>query len=122
MAFNIITKNTVADRFKYAPRPDVWKDVEDKDWNNWIWQQQKRVKSLDQLEKVVNVTTEEREAFQARSQKSETCPLRELPIVIQIAFCFTRLTTVPFIVGIARASAKLPILLPRQQISKSKTA
>ncbi len=63
MAYEIITKNTVRDRFKPAPRPAVWKDVEDKDWNNWIWQQQKRVKSFEQLEKVLNVTPEEREAF-----------------------------------------------------------
>ncbi len=63
MAYEIITKNTVRDRFKPAPRPDVWKDTEDKDWNNWIWQQQKRVKSFEQLEKVLNVTPDEREAY-----------------------------------------------------------
>lgn len=51
MAFNIVTKNTVRDRFISQPRPEVWKDVEDKDWNNWIWQQQKRIKSMEQLEK-----------------------------------------------------------------------
>ena len=63
MAFNIVVKNNVRDRFKPAPRPEIWKDVSDKDWNNWIWQQQKRVKSMDVLEKVVKVTDEERQAF-----------------------------------------------------------
>jgi lysine 2,3-aminomutase len=63
MAYNIVTKNNVRDRFLPAPRPDVWKDTDDKDWNNWIWQQQKRVKSFEQLEKVLNVTAEEREAY-----------------------------------------------------------
>jgi lysine 2,3-aminomutase len=63
MAFNIITKNTVRDRFKSAPRPEIWKDTESKDWNNWVWQQQKRIKSMEQLEKVAQVTPEEREAF-----------------------------------------------------------
>lgn len=63
MAFNIVTKNTVRDRFISQPRPEVWKDVEDKDWNNWIWQQQKRIKSMEQLEKVIHVTDEERSAF-----------------------------------------------------------
>jgi lysine 2,3-aminomutase len=63
MAFNIVTKNNVRDRFKSAPRPEIWKDTDDKDWNNWIWQQQKRIKSMEQLEKVINVTSEEREAF-----------------------------------------------------------
>jgi lysine 2,3-aminomutase len=63
MAFEIVTKNTVRDRFKAAPRPAFWKDSEAKDWNNWIWQQQKRIKSMDQLEKVIQVTDEERQAF-----------------------------------------------------------
>ncbi|OFZ19268.1 MAG: lysine 2,3-aminomutase [Bdellovibrionales bacterium GWB1_55_8] len=69
MAFNIITKNTVRERFPNAPRPDIWKDTEDKDWNNWIWQQQKRIKSMDQLEKVIHVADDEREAF-AKSHES----------------------------------------------------
>jgi len=63
MAFNIVVKNTVRDRFKPAPRPAVWADATEKDWNSWIWQQQKRVKSMDQLEKVLTVTQEERDAF-----------------------------------------------------------
>lgn len=63
MAFNIVTKNNVRDRFHSAPRPEIWKDATDKDWNNWIWQQQKRIKSMDVLEKVLNVTEEERNAF-----------------------------------------------------------
>src|SRR4051794_33138712 len=63
MAFNIVTKNNVRDRFISYPRPDIWKDAEDKDWNSWVWQQQKRIKSMDQLEKVINVTQEERDAF-----------------------------------------------------------
>jgi lysine 2,3-aminomutase len=63
MAFNIVVKNTVRERFKPAPRPALWKDATDKDWNNWIWQQQKRIKSMDVLEKVIHVTDEERNAF-----------------------------------------------------------
>ena len=63
MAFNIVTVNKIRDRFKPAPRPELWKDATDKDWNNWIWQQQKRVKSMDTLEKVIQVTQEERDAF-----------------------------------------------------------
>jgi len=68
MAFEIVTKNTVRERFLPAPRPAVWKDVEDKDWNSWIWQQQKRVKSFEQLEKVLPPTAEEREAFEKSNE------------------------------------------------------
>lgn len=64
MAFNIVTKNNIRDRFKPAVRPALWKDSEDKDWNNWVWQQQKRIKSMDVLEKVINVVQEEHDAFQ----------------------------------------------------------
>ncbi len=63
MAFNIVTKNNVRDRFKRAVRPEIWANSEDKDWNNWVWQQQKRIKSMEQLEKVIHVTAEERDAF-----------------------------------------------------------
>jgi lysine 2,3-aminomutase len=63
MAFEIVVKNTIRDRFKSWPRPDFWKDSSDKDWNSWIWQQQKRIKSMDVLEKVISVTQEERDAF-----------------------------------------------------------
>ncbi len=63
MAFEIKTVNTVRDRFISHPRPDIWKDVKDEEWNSWIWQQQKRIKSMEQLEKVINVSEEERNAF-----------------------------------------------------------
>jgi lysine 2,3-aminomutase len=63
MAYNIVTKNNISDRFKSPARPAIWKDVSDKDWNNWVWQQQKRIKTMDVLEKVLNVTDEERQAF-----------------------------------------------------------
>jgi len=64
MGYDINTVNTLRERrFKPAPRPELWKDATDKDWNNWIWQQQKRVKTMEQLEKVINVTDDERAAF-----------------------------------------------------------
>ncbi|MEN9722065.1 MAG: hypothetical protein RJB38_51 [Pseudomonadota bacterium] len=63
MAYEIVTKNTVRERYESRPRPQIWADVADKDWNNWVWQQQKRIKSFDVLEKVLNVTQEERDAF-----------------------------------------------------------
>ncbi len=64
MAFEIVTKNTVRERkFKSPARPDIWKETTEKDWNSWIWQQQKRIKSMDVLEKVIQVTDEERSAF-----------------------------------------------------------
>ena len=63
MAYEIVTKNTVRDRFKSPERPDIWKESTDKDWNNWIWQQQKRIKTMELLEKVLTVSQEEKDAF-----------------------------------------------------------
>lgn len=68
MGYDIKTVNTVRDRFPSRPRPQIWQDTPDSDWNNWIWQQQKRVKSLEQLEKVIQVTPEEREAFEKSNE------------------------------------------------------
>ena len=63
MPFEIRTINKVRERFKPAPRPEIWKDVADSDWNNWMWQQQKRVKNMEQLEKVIHPSEGERTAF-----------------------------------------------------------
>jgi lysine 2,3-aminomutase len=63
MPFEIRTVNKVRERFKPAPRPEIWKDVADSDWNNWMWQQQKRVKNMEQLEKVIHPSEGERTAF-----------------------------------------------------------
>lgn len=63
MSYDIKTINKVRDRFKSAPRPDIWKDATDKDWNSWVWQQQKRIKNMEVLEKVIQVTQEEHDAF-----------------------------------------------------------
>lgn len=67
MALTIITVNKVRERFKPAGR-GIWGDVPDSDWHSWIWQQQKRIKNMEQLEKVVKVTPQEREAFEKSNE------------------------------------------------------
>ncbi|WP_041453889.1 KamA family radical SAM protein [Anaeromyxobacter dehalogenans] len=51
----------VLSRFKPGPR-SIWADVPDALWNDWHWQQRERVIRLEQLERVLRVTPEEREA------------------------------------------------------------
>jgi lysine 2,3-aminomutase len=48
-------------RFQPGPR-GIWRDVPDALWNDWHWQQRERVTRLDQLERVVQVTPDERRA------------------------------------------------------------
>ncbi|HLV60321.1 MAG TPA: KamA family radical SAM protein, partial [Fredinandcohnia sp.] len=52
-------------RFPSAGRGRPWVDVPEDDWLDWQWQQRNRVTSLEALEKVINLTDEEREAFEA---------------------------------------------------------
>ena len=54
----------IRDRFVTGGRGRAWQDVPADDWDNWQWQQRNRVTTLDDLEKVVTVTPEERDAFQ----------------------------------------------------------
>lgn len=39
----------------------LWKDVEEEQWNDWRWQISNRLTTFEELEKVVNLTNEERE-------------------------------------------------------------
>ena len=54
----------VAQRFVSSGRGRAYGNVSEADWNDWRWQQRNRVTRLEQLEKVVSVTDEERRAFQ----------------------------------------------------------
>jgi lysine 2,3-aminomutase len=54
----------ICGRFVSPPRPETWKDVAARDWNNWVWQQQHRITSIEQLSRVIAVTDEERRAYE----------------------------------------------------------
>jgi lysine 2,3-aminomutase len=51
----------ILSRFPPGPR-SIWEEVPDASWNDWHWQQRERVTTLAQLERVVQVTPEERRA------------------------------------------------------------
>jgi len=48
-----------------TPRPALWADVPDEQWNDWRWQMSHRLNSVDELAQVLNLTAEEREGLQA---------------------------------------------------------
>jgi len=54
----------VRSRFPLGPRA-IWRGVPDEAWNDWHWQQRERVTKLDQLEKLVRLTDDERQAVRA---------------------------------------------------------
>ncbi len=51
----------VRSRFPPGPR-SVWRGAPDALWNDWHWQQRERITGLDQLEKVIHLTEDERRA------------------------------------------------------------
>lgn len=54
--------------FKTGGRMPLWSEVPDSQWNSWIWQQQNRVRTIEMLEKIIDVTDEERQAFEKSSE------------------------------------------------------
>jgi lysine 2,3-aminomutase len=52
---------SVLSRFAPGPR-SIWKDVPGALWNDWHWQQRERITRLEQLEKVIHLTADERRA------------------------------------------------------------
>jgi len=51
-----------------TPRPALWANVPDSDWNNWRWQLSHRLNSLDELSAVVNLTPDEIEGISAKDR------------------------------------------------------
>ena len=54
-------------RFVTGGKGRAWANVPDELWNNWIWQQQNRVRTLEKLKEVINVTSEEEQAYEKSS-------------------------------------------------------
>jgi len=55
---------------------ELWKDVTDEQWNDWLWQLTNTIRTLDDLKKVVNLTPEEEEGVRISTQ---TIPLNITP-------------------------------------------
>jgi lysine 2,3-aminomutase len=51
-----------------TPRPALWADVPDEQWDDWRWQLSHRLNSLDELKQLVNLTPEEVEGLSAEDK------------------------------------------------------
>lgn len=49
----------------YENRPALWASATHEQWNDWHWQQQNRLRTLEQLRRVVELTPHEEQAFEA---------------------------------------------------------
>lgn len=55
---------------------ELWKDVSDEKWNDWIWQLTNTIRTLDDLKKVIDLTPEEEEGVKI---STKTIPLNITP-------------------------------------------
>ncbi|WP_134702465.1 lysine 2,3-aminomutase [Ammoniphilus sp. YIM 78166] len=55
---------------------ELWKDVTEEQWNDWLWQLTNTIRTVEQLKKVVNLTPEEEEGVRISTQ---TIPLNITP-------------------------------------------
>ena len=60
--------NVGRNEFNTGGKGRAWDDVPDELWNSWIWQQQNRVRTMEKLRPVINVTQEEEDAFVKSSE------------------------------------------------------
>ena len=51
-----------------SPRPALWADVPDEQWDDWRWQMAHRLNSLDELSQLINLTPEEIEGLTAENK------------------------------------------------------
>lgn len=55
---------------------ELWKDVTDEQWNDWMWQLTHTIRTVDDLKQVINLTPEEEEGVRISTQ---TIPLNITP-------------------------------------------
>lgn len=55
---------------------ELWKDVTEEQWNDWLWQLTHTIRTLEDLQKVINLTPEEEEGVRISTQ---TIPLNITP-------------------------------------------
>src|SRR5258707_4774310 len=50
-----------------TPRPALWADVPDSDWNSWRWQLSHRLNSLEELSSFIHLTQDEIDGISAKN-------------------------------------------------------
>lgn len=54
-----------SDRFLAVRPHPIWEAVRPEDWSSWIWQQQNRIRTLEEINAVLSLTESEIQAFRA---------------------------------------------------------
>ena len=88
-------KNPIRKKFKPTSRLNLWKNISKEKWNNWIWQQQNRIKTLDKLKKIINLTDKEKNAVNKLEFRMAITPYYASLMDINNPKCPIRLQCVP---------------------------
>ena len=58
-----------------TPRPAIWADVPDEQWNDWRWQMSHRITTYEEFSRVIHLTPEETEGLKAENKfRTEITP------------------------------------------------
>lgn len=76
---------------------ELWKDVTDDQWNNWLWQLTNTIRTVDDLKKVIHLTPDEEEGVRI---STKTIPLNITPYYASLmnpddSRCPIRMQSVP---------------------------
>jgi len=55
----IATKHDKTHASGATPRPAIWADVPDEQWDDWRWQLSHRLNSVEELSQVINLSDDE---------------------------------------------------------------
>lgn len=82
---------------EYWRRTELWKDVEEKDWDDWRWQVKNRITKLEDLKKIIEVTPEEEKGIKAVSGRLSMAitPFWVLLMSADKPYCPIRMQAVP---------------------------
>jgi lysine 2,3-aminomutase len=69
-------KNTLYKASRHWKEIELWKDVTDEQWNDWVWQLTNTIKTLEDLKQVINLTPQEEEGVKIATK---TIPLNITP-------------------------------------------
>lgn len=56
-------------RSTFARRPALFADITEDQWGDWRWQQQRRIRTLRELDQIIQLTDDERSAFLASAAR-----------------------------------------------------
>lgn len=57
-----------------TPRPKIWENIPDKQWNDWRWQLSHRVSTFEELSQFINLTAEEIEGLKSHKFRVDITP------------------------------------------------